>query len=1352
MENSLPSPADSPAPTPLDSSPPSNIIPSRKRARSSTSDTSSSKRALSEDPSLASEVQDDLRSPRQAVQHIPQHHTDIDTYMADQGEADIARQTIPLPPPPTQSSSPFANMLSPAEQYSVIGQLRKVPMKAGDTWYLISRQWFRRWEKVCTGEIDKEGAVSQSELGPVNNANLVNTNGELAAPSLIEGVDVEFVSISAWKLFEQWYGEPVHTISRKVINRGVSKEASLELHPPKLHVLRLTHNPLSTTVDDSEKGLSITLSCKDPISAIYRIVREALRITVTEIRIWKVDGQNLDGISFPSGRLLRGGGDLVPPASDTRTTEQALIESGDGLVVEVKNSPDDDWIVDASQVRSISAGTSTPSALEEQPPPLFASGSDFFSRMTPASSNSVAKSSSNSNGAPSSSLLSTSTLRSTVVPFVSYALGKLKVERKSHLPGTIGLVNMGNTCFMNSALQCLAHTQELMEYFLTGVYKEELNTDNPLGMGGAIAEAFGALLHRLWSPDSPSSSYSPREFKLQLQRFAPQFSGYQQHDSQELVAFLLDGLHEDLNRVLKKPYVEKPDWEGGGDKELVQLAKTSWEGYMKRNDSVIVDLFQGQYRSTLVCPECQKVSITFDPFMYLTLPLPVQKKWRHNIFYVPWDLDKPHVKVPIEVGRNASFKDLRQLLGRWMDTEPDNLLTLEVFSNRFYKNLDDTVLVGEMNNNDVIVCFELPCHGQQSRTWKPNPDPNLNPVIVPVHLCKEAYSQRPTFGRAASGFAQPFVVVLSPAQLQDKKQIYDAVVERLQRWSIQPHDLYQWEGDVVMEEVPIAGPSSVSITEIKENGDIVTMQEEAVPEEGDIADEKSTIMQDVDNGEIINGDLSLKKLGPKPELFQMHYQSGHENLGTGNVYSNVSQRWDRWEEREAQGGPLLRDGDALFCEWDDNLRTFYFGDDRGISHSRWDTSQWEEFIHPEYKEAIAASSAKKNKGISLQDCLDEFTKEEQLGEDDLWYCPSCKKHQQASKKFDLWKLPDILVVHLKRFSNSRALRDKIDALIDFPIDGLDLEPLVGERETARRLAAEGVDVDKLGLTDLDESLVYDLYGVDEHMGGLGGGHYRAYVKHHETGKWYHFDDSYVTPVQANEAVNANAYLLFYKRRTNRPIGGKTHDKVQAARERPPVDERVEIPQLPTPPDEPRTRSTALAPHHGFSKNLSVSHLLPTSVEEGSTPDTLANTSPASSPPPLDDGDPPLFEDAGFDELLDHSLDLNDPRVRPSRRFDFPDPSMMRTSSMQNSPTSSNEAEPDTDEPEAADRPLEQITFGRRSIDHNYDVGYDWAFNTTRMNGYTSNPFDDSNVEGKLAKGSPVKEIPVEQSTLLDIDL
>ena len=133
-----------------------------------------------------------------------------------------------------------------------------------------------------------------------------------------------------------------------------------------------------------------------------------------------------------------------------------------------------------------------------------------------------------------------------------------------------------------------------------GVYKDELNRSNPLGMKGQVADAFGDLITKLHYGSSPS--YSPSDFKRTLARFAPSFSGYQQHDSQEFITFLLDGLHEDLNRIKKKPYVESPDWNGGGDAELARLAKVCWDNYKKRNDSVIVDLFQGQYKSCVSLP------------------------------------------------------------------------------------------------------------------------------------------------------------------------------------------------------------------------------------------------------------------------------------------------------------------------------------------------------------------------------------------------------------------------------------------------------------------------------------------------------------------------------------------------------------------------------------------------------------------------------------------------------------------------------------------------------------------------------------------------------------------------------
>lgn len=159
---------------------------------------------------------------------------------------------------------------------------------------------------------------------------------------------------------------------------------------------------------------------------------------------------------------------------------------------------------------------------------------------------------------------------------------------------------------MNSALQCMSNCPELKQYFISGVYRSELNPINPLGMGGKVAEAFGQLIERLWDPRA-SGAIAPREFKSTIGRFASQFLGYGQQDSQELLAFLLDALHEDLNRVKQKPFDEIPDWNGGGEEELMRLAETCWELYKRRNDSVIVDLFQGQYKSTLVCPVCSKV-------------------------------------------------------------------------------------------------------------------------------------------------------------------------------------------------------------------------------------------------------------------------------------------------------------------------------------------------------------------------------------------------------------------------------------------------------------------------------------------------------------------------------------------------------------------------------------------------------------------------------------------------------------------------------------------------------------------------------------------------------------------------
>lgn len=184
---------------------------------------------------------------------------------------------------------------------------------------------------------------------------------------------------------------------------------------------------------------------------------------------------------------------------------------------------------------------------------------------------------------------------------------------------------------------------------------------------------------------------------------------------------------------------------------------------------------------------------------------------------------------------------------------------------------------------------------------------------------------------------------------------------------------------------------------------------------------------------------------------------------------------------------LVKWGEAIIVEWNDQGYEDIFGgnnedDLRGCE--LWSNPVKRE--DPELKQRQERRQSKRTRGIHLEDCLDEFAKEETLSEGDTWYCPSCKEHRRATKKFELWKCPDILIIHLKRFSSSRNFRDKIDVMIHCPIENLDLSDRVGLKEEGK----------------LQE---YELFAVDNHYGGLGGGHYTAYTKNWIDGKWYYCD-------------------------------------------------------------------------------------------------------------------------------------------------------------------------------------------------------------------------------------------------------
>lgn len=150
---------------------------------------------------------------------------------------------------------------------------------------------------------------------------------------------------------------------------------------------------------------------------------------------------------------------------------------------------------------------------------------------------------------------------------------------------------------------------------------------------------------------------------------------------QELLAFLLDGLHEDLNRVKTKPPTEVPTGNGNDD---VQVAVLAWQRFCLRNDSFVQHLFWGQYKSWLECPdpECGKVSVTFDAFNQITLNLPEATGVGLEVTVRFADSDKRPMRCRVHVRKTGSILDLKRAIGEAAGLDPDHLAIAEVQRDR----------------------------------------------------------------------------------------------------------------------------------------------------------------------------------------------------------------------------------------------------------------------------------------------------------------------------------------------------------------------------------------------------------------------------------------------------------------------------------------------------------------------------------------------------------------------------------------------------------------------------------------------------------------------------------------------
>ena len=187
--------------------------------------------------------------------------------------------------------------------------------------------------------------------------------------------------------------------------------------------------------------------------------------------------------------------------------------------------------------------------------------------------------------------------------------------------GNVGFINTGNSCYLNSSVQCLTHCLPLTKLFLGDKYIRYVNATNKDGSGqnAILVREYDQLLKDMWFDNR--GLCSPSRIKAVLGSINRDYMGNLQQDAHDVLELLLDRIHEDLNRVTTKPYTEQPEGDGSND---AQISEEAWSKHRLRHDSVITDMFGGQFKSTVSCcsKDCKRVSVTFDYFNTLQLAIP----------------------------------------------------------------------------------------------------------------------------------------------------------------------------------------------------------------------------------------------------------------------------------------------------------------------------------------------------------------------------------------------------------------------------------------------------------------------------------------------------------------------------------------------------------------------------------------------------------------------------------------------------------------------------------------------------------------------------------------------------------
>ncbi|XP_072379109.1 ubiquitin carboxyl-terminal hydrolase 32-like isoform X1 [Diabrotica undecimpunctata] len=827
---------------------------------------------------------------------------------------------------------------------------------------------------------------SIGQPGPIDNSSLIaepmckvqtltGEGGRLKRDMpLVQHRDFELVPESLWKALAMWYGGPV-PLPRQVILPPGRTEVELELYPVNLKILRhLAQQRISTASWSSVVGGygAAALSTAGLTSTVNASTRRYLAHTAAFSRLATVQ-QVTDflchrlSLRLEDARLWWLREHAASLLDDENATLEELgIMDADQVLLEVRNK-DQTWPEELGQ--------------------LVAGG--------------------------------------------GHEVG-LSVERRPtiFLPeGATGLHNLGNTCFMNAALQAVSNTRPLTLYFRRDNQLSELNITNPSGSKGAVARRYAELCRELWA--GSTRSVAPLKLRYLVTKYSPYFQDGGQHDSQELLAWLLDTLHEDLNRVAVKQYTALKDSNGRPD-EIV--AEEAWEQHLSRDHSIITDLFYGQLKSKVTCQTCGHESVRFDIFNVLSLPLPMESYTLCEVLVVRLNGECP-VKYGMRLQSEAKYIELKEHLFNISGIKPQSLLVAEVASSQICNIPADDAKINPTTATELYA-YELP----ETIEVVPKAEIEIEPDVE-MEICDSPLARSPEVSHG-SALCMPNILCFKNNRSKQGNQ-----EPRISNIS------YKKPSISVNSNTSTASASSDSSRKCPSY--LIAVHRKCVRQETYFLSQQKSKPSLFGMPLLLgfNGKSSCQSLYEEvwnqvTRLLSPLPQSDQPNHAT-DCDDSLGYEFPFTLKAVLQGGQI-----CAICHWTQfcrgciipcseellvnmcssslNNMCISIDWDPTALHLRYQTSREKTWLE---HESVVTCRKLHAEPIDLDYCLRAFTSEERL--ETKYHCSSCQDHQPATKKMQIWRLPPILIIHLKRFVFVNNKWVKTQKVVNFPFKNFD---------------------------------------------------------------------------------------------------------------------------------------------------------------------------------------------------------------------------------------------------------------------------------------------------------------------------